>query len=63
MKTKEILEQLQKTAEDYPHDIFLIWAQQLARDLRIAIKALQDVTYGGGLPWEIAKEALREIDL
>jgi hypothetical protein len=64
-KTKEILERLSsKTMHENTPEGF-IWAQQLAKDLRIAVKALTEIKNNDVniRPDLHALWALREIDL
>ena len=57
MKTKEILERLDGITMHEHSEPALLWAQQLAKDLRIAVEALEKLRC-----WEIADEALRQIE-
>jgi hypothetical protein len=43
MKTKEILEKLDGMTMHEHSEPALLWAQQLAKDLRIAVKALTEI--------------------
>jgi ribosomal protein L4 len=64
MKTKEILEALKGITMHEYSEPALLWAQQLAKDLRIAVRALKHVQqYESWESWEVIEGALREIDL
>ena len=63
MKTKEILEKLDGMTMHQEASVRASWAQQLAKDLKIAIDALEYIAQARGELWKIADEALREIDL
>jgi hypothetical protein len=63
MKTKEILEVLDgMTMSGHSHAGFF-WAQQLAKDLRVAVEALKKIKNASSGFWDLADNALREIDL
>jgi hypothetical protein len=63
MKTKEILERLDGMTMHENAVVRASWAQQLAKDLRIAVDALEYITQARGELWKIADEALSELDL
>lgn len=63
MKTKEILETLAQTDAYEAEVVPASWAQQLAKDLRIAVDTLEYIAQARGDLWWIADEALRGFDL
>jgi hypothetical protein len=63
VKTKEILEKLEGMTMHENAVVRASWAQQLAKDLRVAVEALDYIAQARGELWGIADEALREIDL
>lgn len=66
MKTKEILETLQGMTMHESATVPAAWAQQLAKDLRIAVEALKYILQDSdstGLTWDYANDALRVIEV